>query len=142
MDSNELIYAKGVLIRLAQAARGDRELARHIRGLVKETGILQVFAVDETPDLTELLEAGGVALLQAWLSERALAELKQIVAANGFDPEKTSARWRSPARFVELIMTHAVARWEEEDRRKLEEAYAAATLPQQPGVATGASWML
>jgi hypothetical protein len=145
VDPNELIYAKGVLLRLAQAARSDRDLARHIRDLILSTEILHVFGVDEITSLIELLEAGGVTLLRARLSELPLAELKQIVETNRYDPEKTTARWRSAARFVDLIVERAVAQWEQMDRalvnsQRLDPATEAAA--SQPKVANGASWML
>ena len=143
MDPNELIYAKGVLLRLAQAARGDRELARHVRELVKSTGILQVFGVDEMPSLIELLEAGGKTLLRERLNELSVAELKQIVEANRYDPEKTTTRWRSAARFADLIVGRTVEQWERIDRALVERQQATPSVdPEQPKVASGASWML
>ncbi|GAC1447594.1 MAG: hypothetical protein PVSMB4_03330 [Ktedonobacterales bacterium] len=152
MDSNEMLYAKGVLIRLAQAARGDRELARAVRDLVKESGILHVFSVDEEPNLFELLEAGGVELLRTQLGELSLAQLKQIVTDHQYDPEKASARWRSTGRFVDLIVARAQAQWERvvHDQR----LHQVQPEPQpelevvtgedvtRPKVLSGVSWML
>jgi hypothetical protein len=143
VDPNELIYAKGVLLRLAQAARSDRELAREVRELIKSTGILQVFGVDEMPSLIELLEAGGVTLLRERLNELTLAELKQVVEANRYDPEKTSTRWRTAARFVDLIVGRAVEQWEQIDRDLVERQQVVPdAAPEPPRVASGASWML
>jgi hypothetical protein len=143
VDPNELIYAKGVLLRLAQAARGDRELARQVRELVKGTGILQVFGVDEMPSLIELLEAGGITLLRERLNELSVPELKQIVEVNHYDPEKTTTRWRSAARFADLIVGRTVEQWERIDRAQVERQQAIASVDsEQPKVASGASWML
>ncbi len=61
------------------------------------------------------------------LMQMTLGELKQIVAARQYDPEKETARWRSQTKFIELIVTHA--------RKQLDEELA-------QEVPAGASWML
>jgi hypothetical protein len=148
VDSNELVYARGVLVRLAQAAHDDRELARHVRELVTQTGILQVFRLDGALNLAEIVQAGGPELLRAQLDGMGLAELKQIVAANQLDPEKTSARWRSSARFVDLIVARAAERFEQpaeehlEQEEEQEQEQATVLLTPQPKPVNDASWML
>jgi hypothetical protein len=146
-----MLYAKGVLIRLAQAARGDRELARAVRDLVMESGILHVFSVDEAPNIFELLAAGGVELLRAQLGELSLARLKQIVADHQYDPGKASARWRSTARFVDLIVSRAQEQWERVAHDQRRQPVQPAPQPElevvpeddaRPKVLSGVSWML
>lgn len=149
-----MLYAKGVLIRLAQAARGDRALAREVRDLVMQSGILSVFAIDEEPNLFELLEAGGVELLRAQLGELTLAQLKQIIADHQYDAQKASARWRSPARFIDLIVSRAQEQWELVlEEQHLQQRHQLELVPQpdvdiaadedaRPKVLTGVSWML
>jgi hypothetical protein len=140
MDSDELLFARGVLVRLAQAAEREPETAQRIRDLVKESGLLKVFGAGAALNPLELLEAGGVALLREALAPLPVAQLRQIVAANGYDPDRATARWRSPARFVELIVAQAVAQMEQRDRAILKAQYPG-TVPDQPSP-SGASWML
>jgi hypothetical protein len=113
MDANELVYAKGVLLRLAQAARSDFALAEQVRELILQTGILDIFGQGDGLNPFDMLDAGGDALLRSRLGTLSLAQLKQIVVARGLDPEKTSGRWRSPARFVDLIVARAVEQWQQ-----------------------------
>lgn len=113
MEANELIYAKGVLIRLAHAARSDFALAQQVREIVLLSGVLELFGAEEDLNLFDLLDAGGDELLRARLGQLDLAHLKRIVAARGYDPDKASARWRSPARFVELVATKASEQWQQ-----------------------------
>lgn len=146
MDSNELLYARGVLIRLAVAARTEPELAPQIRELVIQTGILKIFGEGERLNVAEVLEAGGEALLRTRLGELTLAQLKQMVAAQQFDPEKASSRWRSSAKFIDLIVTRAREQKERDDVARLAMDQPTVVLtPEQPPAATapkGASWML
>jgi len=113
--------------RMAEAARADPEVATHVRDALAESGLLAVFGEGQTLDVVDLLDVGGEEALRARLMQMTLGELKQIVAARQYDPEKESARWRSQAKFVELIVTHA--------RKQLNEELA-------QEVPAGASWML
>jgi hypothetical protein len=126
VETNELFFAKGVLLRLAQAAREDRTLAAEIREMVSQSGILHVFGEGPALDVLSVLDAGGEGLLRARLDQLALSDLRKIVQANGLDSEATTSRWRSPARFVELIVTRAVAAREERQRALIEQQYAIA----------------
>jgi hypothetical protein len=151
VDSNELIYARGVLIRLANAARSEPQLAPQIRELVVQTGILEVFGEGEQLNVLDLLQAGGEPLLRARLGELTLAQLKQMVAANQYDPDKTASRWRSTAKVIDLIVTRA---HEDKEREALAQLAVdqptvvlspQPTTPQQPAIPAapkGASWML
>ncbi|HEY7833240.1 MAG TPA: hypothetical protein VIG30_06700 [Ktedonobacterales bacterium] len=156
MEANELVYAKGVLIRLAHAARSDFALAQQVREIVLVSGILDLFGVSEDLNLFDLLEAGGDELLRARLGQLDVAHLKRIVAARGYDPEKTSARWRSPARFVEMIAVKASEQWQQLTLTRIVTAptqritpgdalaVAAAEAAAEPDAdpAAGAAWML
>ena len=144
VDSNELLYARGVLTRLAQAAQTDPVLVPQIREMVTQTGILQIFGQSDELDVVGLLRAGGEKALRARLADLSLAELKQIVASNQYDREKASARWRSPARYVDLIVSRASsqARESEELARLEQEEQPTVALPPRPQPLPGASWML
>ena len=113
MDAEELVYAKGVLLRLAQAARTDYALAQQVRELILSTSILDIFGQGDGLNPFDLLDAGGEDLLRARLGTLSLAQLKHIVVARTFDPEKTTGRWRSPARFVDLIVKQANEQWQQ-----------------------------
>jgi hypothetical protein len=113
--------------RMAEAARANPEVATHVRDALAASGLLAVFGEGQTLDVVDMLDAGGEEALRARLMQMTLGELKQIVAARQYDPEKESTRWRSPAKFVELIVTRA--------RKQLEEELA-------QEVPAGASWML
>lgn len=114
--------------RMAERAKADPEVAVHVRDALLESGILDVFGSRNALDVVELLDMGGENILRVRLREMSLAELKQLVSANGYDPEKETARWRSPAKFIDLIVTRAQAQLDEELARE-----------QTP---SGASWML
>jgi hypothetical protein len=156
VETNELFFAKGVLLRLAQAAREDRALVQEIRELVMQTGILHVFGDGPALDVLNVLDAGGEGLLRARLGQLPLADLRKIVQANGGDPNGETARWRSTARFVEVIVARALALREELQRNLLEQQYAIAVAaaaavtvspvppsePEPTEAPKGASWML
>ena len=126
METNELFFAKGVLLRLAQAAREDRALAQEIRELVTQSGVLHVFGDGPALDVLSVLDAGGEGLLRARLSQLGVSDLRKIVQANSFDPESVTGRWRGAARLVDLIVTRALALREERQRVLLEQQYAIA----------------
>ncbi|HEX5570255.1 MAG TPA: hypothetical protein VFX31_02650, partial [Ktedonobacterales bacterium] len=85
----------------------------------------------ETLDVVDILDAGGEDALRARLSPLGLADLRGIVRANSFDPDRESVRWRSAARFIDLIVERTKVQLEQE---------------QKTGAATKsmaeASWML
>jgi hypothetical protein len=143
VDPNELLNTQSALMRLARAAREDRELARQIRQLIIESGILQVFGEGENLNLLDALEAGGAALLRSRLETLTVPELKHLVKVYQFDPEKTTTRWRSTERLVDFLTKQAVDMWEQMDRERVmrEEAISGA-LPQPSVPAGAASWML
>lgn len=152
MDANELIYAKGVLIRLTQAARSDFALAQQVRELILLSGILDLFGAGADLNLFDLLDAGGVDLLRSRLGQLSLAQLKQIIADRAYDPDKTSARWRSPARFVDLIATKAAEQWQQVTLTRIATAPTQRITPGDPALpgnasqpndpAAAAAWML
>ncbi len=102
-----------------------------MRGAILDSGLFDVFGSGATLDVIGILGAGGGGALRARLSPLGLAELRALVRANTFDPERESARWRSTARFIDLIVERAKVQLEQE---------------QKTGAATKsmaeASWML
>lgn len=140
-----MIYAKGVLIRLAQAAREDEILAARIRALVAQTGFFDIFGEGSACDPLALLKAGGSSMLRARLATLSVPDLKQVIADGGFDPERTCARWRSTTKLSDLIVSGAMARWEQIERERAErerEVLAPIVTVQQPRTPSGADWML
>ena len=116
---------------IASAARADAATRAAVRDAIVDSGLFDVFGSGETLDVVDILDAGGEDALRARLSPLSLAELRGIVRANKFDPERESVRWRSVARFVDLIVERAKVQLEQE---------------QKTGAATKslaeASWML
>jgi len=113
---------------LAALAERDQETARQLRDALAESGLLAVFGDGPALDVIDLLDAGGEDALRARLRELPLAELRGVIAAQSFDPEKETARWRSVAKISDFIIARAQ---EELDR-----------LNQQPQALSAASWML
>jgi hypothetical protein len=116
---------------IANAARADAAVAAAVRVAIMDSGLFDVFGSGETLDVVDILDAGGEDALRARLAPLPLADLRGIVRANKYDPEKESARWRSAPRFVDLIVERAKTQLEQE---------------QKTGAATKAmaeaSWML
>jgi hypothetical protein len=116
---------------IASAARDDAATRAAVRDAIVDSGLFDVFGSGETLDVVDILDAGGEDALRARLSPLSLAELRGIVRANAFDPERESARWRSAARFIDRIVERAKVQLEQE---------------QKTGAATKslaeASWML
>jgi hypothetical protein len=113
---------------LAALAERDQETARQLRDALAESGLLSVFGDGPALDVIDLLDAGGEDALRARLRELSLADLRGVIAAQNFDTEKETARWRSVAKISDFIVTRA---HEELDR-----------LNQQPQALSAASWML
>jgi hypothetical protein len=129
MDAQDIEMMTSLFRRFADTAKADPETADQVRDALAQSGLLQVFGAGETLDVVDLLDVGGEEALRARLRQLTLTELKQIVSARQYDPEKESARWRSPNNFIDLIVTHA--------HRQLEEEVA-----DQKQSTSGASWML
>ena len=119
------------IYQIANAARDDAAVRVAVRDAILDSGLFDVFGSGETLDVVDILDAGGEDALRTRLSALSLADLRGIVRANKYDPERESARWRSVARFVDLIVEHAKVQLEQE---------------QKTGAATKslaeASWML
>jgi hypothetical protein len=120
-----------MIYQIASAAREDAAMRAAVRDAIVDSGLFDVFGSGETLDVVDILDAGGEDALRARLSPLSLAELRGIVRANKFDPERESARWRAVARFIDLIVERAKVQLEQE---------------QKTGAATKslaeASWML
>ena len=127
-DSEQITQA---IYQIANAARDDAAVRAAVREAILDSGLFDVFGSGETLDVVDILDAGGEDALRARLSGLSLADLRGIVRANKYDPERESARWRSVARFVDLIVERAKVQLEQE---------------QKTGAATKslaeASWML
>ena len=127
----EIEQYKQMVYQIASAAREDTAVAAAVRVAIADSGLFDIFGADETLDVVDLLDAGGEGVLRARLGALSLAQLREIVRANAFDPDRASARWRRPARFVDLIVERARVQLEQE---------------QKTGAATKAlaeaSWML
>jgi hypothetical protein len=119
------------IYQIASAARDDAAVRSAVREAIVDSGLFDVFGSGETLDVVDILDAGGEDALRARLSPLGLADLRGIVRANKYDPERESARWRSAARFIDLIVERAKVQLEQE---------------QKTGAATKAlaeaSWML
>lgn len=114
--------------RIVQAAKVDDEFAEQVRDAMAASGLLDVFGAGATLDVVDLLDSGGEDALRTRLQQMALAELRQLVAAKGYDEAKESQRWRSQAKFIELIIGKAKQQLAEELARQ--------------EATTAASWML
>ncbi len=99
---------------VAQTARTDAEAARQVREALIQSGLLQVFSTSDAVELLDLLEAGGEAALRARLQSLSVAELRQLIAAHGYDPENAAARVRSAAKLIDTIVAKARAQLEAE----------------------------
>ena len=62
------------------------------------------------PDVLSAYESKGESEFRFWLRDFAIATLKAIIKANGFDPGKNSQRWTEPDKFIALIAEQTAAR--------------------------------
>jgi hypothetical protein len=127
VDSHDVEQMTILFTRLATAAKADPTVAAQVREALASSGLLGVFGASGVLDVVDLLDSGGEAALRAHLAACSVAELKEIVSANKYDPEKETIRWRSRNKFIELIVRCALRQFEEE-------------LTKQP--ANAAAWML
>ncbi len=114
MDPYRSSQVTDLFTHVAQTARTDPEAARQVREALIASGLLQVFSAGDASDLLDLLEAGGEAALRARLQGLSVAELRQVIAAHGYDPENTSGRVRSAAKLIDVIVAKAEAELEAE----------------------------
>lgn len=128
MDEYQVRQVTETFRQLAALAERDQTTAQQLRDALAESGLLAVFGEGPALDVIDLLDAGGEDALRARLRELSLADLRGVIAAQNFDPDKETARWRSIAKISDFIVTHAR---EELDR-----------LSQQPAALSAASWML
>ena len=128
MDDYQVRQVTETFRQLAALAERDEVTARQLRDALAESGLLTVFGDGPALDVLDLLDAGGEDTLRARLRELPLADLRGIIAALNYDPDKETARWRSVAKISDYIVAHAQ---EELDR-----------LSQQPPAVSAASWML
>jgi hypothetical protein len=125
MDRLDIEQITDLFAQLATAAKDNPQLAAQVRDALAESGLLAVFGTGESLDVVDLLDAGGEDALRARLEQLSLSDLKSIVAVRGYDPDKETARWRSPKKLIELIV-----------------ARAGAQLEKEVAQSSGASWML
>ncbi|HEX8727139.1 MAG TPA: hypothetical protein VF739_00865 [Ktedonobacterales bacterium] len=105
-----------LIYQIATAARANDATRVAVREAILDSGLFDVFGSGETLDVIDILDAGGEDALRARLSPLGLAELRALVRANTFDPERESARWRSAARFIDLIVARAKVQLEQEQK--------------------------
>jgi hypothetical protein len=67
-------------------------------------------AVAEIPDVLKEYETRGSDEFRFWLRVNPVPQLRAIIKANGFDPEKKSARWTEPDKLIGLIAEQTAAR--------------------------------
>lgn len=125
MDLHDVKQITDLFARLADAAKDDPQLAARVRDALAESGLLALFGSGESLDVVDLLDAGGEEVLRARLEQLTLSDLKSIIAVRGYDPDKETARLRSPKKLIDLIV-----------------ARAAAQLEREVAQSSGASWML
>lgn len=114
MDPYSSSQISDLFSHVAQTARTDPEAARQVRDALIASGLLQVFTASDASDLLDLLETGGEPALRARLQSLSVAELRQVIAAHGYDPENASARVRSATKLIDVIVTKAQAELEAE----------------------------
>lgn len=129
MEDFQLRQVKETFRHLAILAADDLATAQQLRDALAESKLLAVFGDGPTLDVIDLLDAGGVDALRARLRELPLADLRAVIAARKYDPDKETARWRSVAKFSDFIVAHAEAELERMDQA-------------QPTALSAASWML
>jgi len=129
VDAFELRQVTETFRQLAARAAHDEAMARQLRDALAESGLLGVFGEGPAIDVVDLLDAGGEDALRARLKALPMAELRALIAAYKYDPDKETARWRSVARLTDFIITHT--------QRDLERM-----APAQPQAVAAPSWML
>ena len=127
MDAHDVEQMTQLFSRIAESARTDVTVTNQVREALVQSGLLDVFGSGPAFDVVELLDLGGENILRMRLRQMTLAELKQLVSTNNYDPEKETARWRSQNKFIELIVSKS--------QQQLEAELAKET-------ASPASWML
>jgi len=127
VDARELQQVTEMFRRLAVVANADPSTARQLRDALAESGLLDVYGAGSTLDVLDLLDAGGEAALRTRLQGLRVAELREIIAAHQYDPEKQSARWRSAARLIDLIVARAGEQLEAEQAVQATNTLAAAS---------------
>jgi hypothetical protein len=131
VEAREIHELTQLLSRVAEAARADPETARQVRDAIAQSGVLDVFGPAGALDVVDLLDSGGEEALRARLKELTLAQLREIIAAHSYDPQKTTAKWRSVARLGDFIIAQA-------SQQLAQEQEAAVSQPS----ALVPSWML
>jgi hypothetical protein len=93
-----------VLRHIAVAARADYELAAATREAIFASGLFDIFGAGELFNPVDVLDVGGEDALRAQLARLDLTGLRALIRAQGYDPNRETARWRSVARFIELVV--------------------------------------
>lgn len=65
---------------------------------------------EDVPELFSVFAERGPQGLKSWLSSFSVEQLREIVRAHRFDPSRLSDKWKSPERFIDLILRRASAR--------------------------------
>lgn len=64
----------------------------------------------DVPDVLKEYETRGSEEFRFWLRASPVPQLRAIIKANGFDPEKKSVRWTEPDKLIGLIAEQTAAR--------------------------------
>jgi hypothetical protein len=67
-------------------------------------------AAKDVPEVLKEYEIRGSEEFRFWLRASSVPQLRAIIKANGFDPEKKSARWTEPDKLIGLIAEQTAAR--------------------------------
>ena len=102
VEAYELRQITETFRHLASLAAHDQVTAQQLRDALAESGLLAVFGEGPALDVLDLLDAGGEDALRARLRELSLADLRAVIVACKYDPEKETARWRSIAQVDRL----------------------------------------
>ncbi len=127
MDARELQQVTEMFRRLAAVANADPTTADQLRDALAESGLLDVYGAGSSLDVLDLLDAGGEAALRTRLRSLSVPQLREVIAAHQFDPEKQSSRWRSAARLIDLIVARALDQLEAERTATASHPLAAAS---------------
>jgi hypothetical protein len=129
VEAYELRQITETFRQLAARAAHDEVMAHQLRDALAESGLFGVFGEGPALDVVDLLDAGGEDALRARLKAMPVADLRAVIAARKYDPDKETARWRSVARLTDFIVAHA-----QQELERMDQA--------QPQAMAAASWML
>ena len=114
MENMTPAWISDTLRRIAEAARAKPDLAAATRDAIFESGLFDIFGAGERFNPVDVLDTGGEDALRAHLTQLDLAQLRALVRAHGYDPDRETTRWRSAPRFIDWIVEKAKIQLEQE----------------------------